>query len=164
LSLSNLSPFCIKVLFESRSLVHGRWPAFTCRKGAGEGVFNRLAYTWIGVIFLSVGFFLFFIFTYQLIGRAGASELSPFAEVPNHALGTRSMSWLLIMFVPVAGMVFDVVGKVYSNMFYPTQTQIHLELESQGKVLARKRRFEETGIRQRRRIDNPFGRASSYNV
>jgi hypothetical protein len=74
------------------------------------------------------------------------------------------MSWLLIMFVPVAGMVFDVVGKVYSNMFYPTQTQIHLELESQGKVLARKRRFEETGIRQRRRIDNPFGRASSYNV
>jgi hypothetical protein len=50
------------------------------------------------------------------------------------------MSWLLIIFVPIAGMLFDVVGKVYSNMFYPTQTQIHLEFESQGKVLARKRR------------------------
>jgi hypothetical protein len=73
------------------------------------------------------------------------------------------MSWLLIIFVPIAGMVFDVVGKVYSNMFYPTQTQIHLELESKSKILARRRRFEETGARQRRRVDNPFGRASSYS-
>ena len=113
---------------------------------------------------MSIGFYLFGIFIYQLIGRLGASELSSFTEAPNHALGTRSMSWLLIVFVPIAGMVFDVVGKVYSNMFYPTQTQIHLELESQGKVLARKRRFEETGIRQWRKIDNPFGRASGYNV
>jgi hypothetical protein len=24
-------------------------------------------------------------------------------------------------------MVLDVTGKVYSNMFYPTQTQIHVE-------------------------------------
>ncbi len=113
---------------------------------------------------MSIGFYLFGIFIYQLIGRLGASQLSAFTDVANHALGTRSMSWLLIIFVPIAGMVFDVVGKVYSNMFYPTQTQIHLELESQGKVLARKQRFEETGIRQRRRIDNPFGRASTYNV
>jgi hypothetical protein len=123
-----------------------------------------VAYTWVGAIFLSIGFYIFGIFIYQLIGRLGASELSSFTEAPNHALGTRTMSWLLIVFVPIAGMMFDVVGKVYSNMFYPTQTQIHLELESQGKVLARKRRFEETGIRQRRRIDNPFGRASGYNV
>jgi hypothetical protein len=123
-----------------------------------------VAYTWIGVLFMSIGFYIFAIFIYQLIGRLGASQLSAFTDVANHALGTRSMSWLLIIFVPIAGMVFDVVGKVYSNMFYPTQTQIHLELESQGKVLARKQRFEETGIRQRRRIDNPFGRASTYNV
>jgi hypothetical protein len=130
----------------------------------GEGFFNRVAYTWVGVIFLSIGFYLFGILIYQLIGRLGASEFSSFTEASNHALGTRTMSWLLIVFVPIAGIVFDIVGKVYSNMFYPTQTQIHLELESQGKVLARKRRFEETGIRQRRRIDNPFGRASAYNV
>ena len=27
-------------------------------------------------------------------------------------------------------MAFDVCWKVFSNMFYPTQTQIHVELES----------------------------------
>jgi hypothetical protein len=117
----------------------------------------------MGVFFLAIGMYFFFIFTYQLFGLFGASGFSGFTMVANHALGTRSMSWLIIVFVPIAGMVFDVVGKVYSNMFYPTQTQIHLELESQGKVLARRRRFEETGSRQRRRVDNPFGRASSYS-
>jgi len=30
--------------------------------------------------------------------------------------------------VPVAGMVFDVAFKVYANLFFPTQTQIHVEL------------------------------------
>jgi hypothetical protein len=136
--------------------------AFTCRKNKGEGVFNRLAYTWIGVIALSVGFYLFALATYQLVGRAGASSLSAFTSVTNHVLGTRSMSWLLIIFVPIAGMVFDVVGKVYSNMFYPTQTQIHLEAESQGKVLARQRRV--AALRRRTRQDNPSETASTSNV
>jgi hypothetical protein len=31
------------------------------------------------------------------------------------------------------GMVLDVVFKVFSNMYYPTQTQIHLEAEALGK-------------------------------
>lgn len=38
------------------------------------------------------------------------------------------MSWMLVLLVPVVGMVFDVTGKVYSNMFFPTQTQIHVEI------------------------------------
>jgi hypothetical protein len=72
------------------------------------------------------------------------------------------MSWLLIIFVPIAGMLFDVVGKVFSNMFYPTQTQIHLEAESQGKVLARQRRL--AALRRRTRQDNPSERESTSNV
>jgi hypothetical protein len=115
-----------------------------------------LPYTWIGVIVLSIGFFLFALATYQLVGRAGASSLSAFVNVTNHALGTRSMSWLLIIFVPIAGILFDVVGKVYSNMFYPTQTQIHLEAESQGKMLARQRRA--AALRRRTSQDNPSER------
>lgn len=35
---------------------------------------------------------------------------------------------MLILFVPIAGIVFDASAKVFSNLFYPTQTQIHLEL------------------------------------
>lgn len=38
------------------------------------------------------------------------------------------MSWMLVVLVPFMGMVFDVAGKVFSNMFFPTQTQIHVEI------------------------------------
>ncbi|GAX21711.1 phospholipid-transporting ATPase [Fistulifera solaris] len=121
--------FAYKVLFENKTLIHGRWPAFTLRKGVGEGFYSRLAYTWHGVIFLSIGFYFFGICTYQLVGRIGASDFSSYVYVPNHVFGTRSMSWMLVTFVPIIAIGFDVSGKVFSNMFYPTQTQIHLEIE-----------------------------------
>ena len=40
---------------------------------------------------------------------------------------------MLMFFVPVFAMVFDVTAKCFSNMFYPTQTQIHIELEAMEK-------------------------------
>lgn len=43
------------------------------------------------------------------------------------------MSWMLIILCPVVGMVLDVSGKVYSNMFFPTQNQIHVEIYCTGK-------------------------------
>lgn len=54
--------------------------------------------------------------------------LHDFVDVTLHVLHTRSMSLMLIFMVPIMGMVLDVTGKVYSNMFYPTQTQIHVEI------------------------------------
>lgn len=100
---------------------------------------SRLAYTWIGVSYLSIGFYFFGISVYQLIGRSGASGFSSFLMVVNHAFGTRSMSWMLMAFVPIFGMIFDVSFKVFSNMYYPTQTQIHVELESKEKKMNRRR-------------------------
>lgn len=35
-------------------------------------------------------------------------------------------------------MAFDVAGKVFSNFFYPSQTQIHIELEAKELGKARK--------------------------
>jgi hypothetical protein len=122
-----------KVLYESRSLVHGHWPAFTCRKGVGEGVPSRIAYTWVGVTYGSILFYLFAIGIYQIFGRSGPGSFGLFTDVTNHALGTKSLNWMLITFVPMMGMVLDVVFKVFSNMYYPTQTQIHLEAEALGK-------------------------------
>ena len=132
-----------KVLYETKSLIHGKWPAFTCRKGVGEGFFSRLAYTWVGVTYLSIGFYLLAIAIYQLCGRVFVSSLSSFVDVANHVLGTRSLSWMLIAFVPVFGMVFDVCLKVFSNMFYPTQTQIHMEIESKEIAAHRKQGKQE---------------------
>ena len=99
-----------------------------------------MAYTWIGVTYLSVGFYFFGIGVYQLIGRIGPGGFANFVDVTNHVLGTRSISWILIIFAPICGIIFDVCGKAFSNMFYPTQTQIHIEIESKQRIEARKRR------------------------
>ncbi len=32
------------------------------------------------------------------------------------------------MLTPTIAVIFDVTGKVYSNFYYPTQTQIHAEI------------------------------------
>jgi flagellar biosynthesis protein FlhB len=112
---------------------------------------SRLAYTWVAVCYLSIGFYLFAIGTYQLVGRSVIGELSWFTDVTNHVLFTRSLSWMLMFFVPIFSMIIDVVAKVFSNMFYPTQTQIHLEMESMAKMEGRQRRFAETGRYSRTR-------------
>lgn len=125
------------MLFESRSLVHGKWPAFTCRKGVGEGFFSRVAYTWVAVFWLSFVFYFFAIFMYSVTGRQRIGQFSSYASIAFQMTSTRSMSWMLIAFVPIMGIVFDVTGKVFSNMFFPTQTQIHLEIESHTKMQAR---------------------------
>jgi len=141
-----------KVLYESKSLLHGRWPAFTCKTGVKEGFFSRCAYTWQSITFGSIGFYLWAIALYQVMGRLFTSSLSSFVDVTNHVLGTRSMSWMLITFVPIFGMAFDVSIKVFSNMFYPTQTQIHLEVESKERGQRRLQRFEEKAMRNSRRV------------
>jgi hypothetical protein len=99
------------------------------------------------VSYLSIGFYFFGISVYQLLGRSGASaEFSSFLMVVNHVFGARSMSWMLLAFVPIFGMVFDVSLKVFSNLYYPTQTQIHVEMESKEKQIARRRARRRSGL------------------
>jgi hypothetical protein len=133
-----------QVMYESRSIVHGQWPAPVCRDVGrdGDGFLSRVAYSWVGITYLSIGFFLWAITMYSLVGYKGAGNFSDYADVAMHVMGTRSLSWLLIAFVPIMGMVFDVILKVFSNMYYPTQTQIHLEIEATLK------RDRKRGLRQ----------------
>ena len=141
----------LQVLFETRSMLHGKWPPFTFRKDVGEGFLSRLPYTYIGVVILSISFYFVCISLYQLVGLGGPSSFAGFTLTANHVLGTRSLTWILILFVPIICMMFDLCGKVFSNMLYPTQTQIHLELEAHGKMLA-KRRGLPTSEHGRRRM------------
>lgn len=134
--------------------MHGKWPAFTCRKGVGEGFLSRLAYTWIGVTYGSILFYFFGVGVYQLIGRSGASGFSSFLMVVNHAFGTRSMNWILIFFIPIIGMIFDVSLKVFANMYFPTQTQIHVEMESKEKRLAKQKTRQERKVNLQRNQAN----------
>jgi len=147
----------IQVLYESKALIHGRWPAFTCRKGVGEGFFSRVAYTWHGIAFFSIGFYLFAIGVYGALGHIGPSQFSSFTNVTGHVLTTRTLSWIIMVFIPIAGIAFDIIGKVFSNMFYPTQTQIHVELESKQKAKNEKRQLLRASSwqRQERTVEEP---------
>ena len=118
----------VQVIVESRSIIIGQWPACTCRESVGEGWLNRLAYTWIAHAYFSIGFYLFAIYVYMLLGRAGPSSFSPFVDTTLHVLHTRTLNWMVIIIVPITCIVIDVFLKVYSNLFFPTQTQIHFEI------------------------------------
>jgi magnesium-transporting ATPase (P-type) len=119
-----------KVLYESSTLIHGVWPAFTCRKNVGEGFFSRVAYTWVTVGWLSLGFYLWAITVYSQLGRMGPSGFSQFTLMTDHLLTTRTINYMILIFIPVFAILVDVCGKLFSNMFYPTQTQIHKEIEA----------------------------------
>jgi hypothetical protein len=66
--------------------------------------------------------------------------------VSNHVFNTRSITLLLLLLVPTAACVFDVVGKVFGNMYYPTQTQIHCEIQA-AEVAAENKRKRKKGAR-----------------
>lgn len=117
--------------------MHGQWPWCTFSKSKGEGFVSRCSYSWVGVSFLSILFFLLAISVYQLVGLIGANQFSDYVMTTNHVLATRSLSWVLILFVPIIGMAADVSMKTFANMFFPTQTQIHLETEAMAKMKAR---------------------------
>ena len=65
-----------------------------------------------------------------MIGRQGpeVGTFFSFVFVTEHVLNMRSITWMVSMLVPTIAVIFDVTGKVYSNMFYPTQTQVHAEI------------------------------------
>lgn len=157
-----------KVLYESRTIIVGKWPP--CWNAHKEGFANRVPYTWYGITYGSLYFhFLFFLPIYnvselweeiwtnfcneqQLLtspiplsqyiskttDRKDESGFFDFLGIYPHVMGTSSVNYISMTFIPIAGMAFDVCWKVFSNMFYPTQTQIHTEIEVQEMTKKRK--------------------------
>ena len=77
----------------------------------------------------------------QIIGeRGGPGEYFNMVGVTSHMFSTRTINWLALLFLPVSAIGFDVAGKALGNVLYPTQTQIHMEIES--KQVAEKKRAE----------------------
>ena len=75
----------LKVLYESGSIIHGKWPALLgcCKKGV-EGFWSRIAYTWHGIAFLCIGFNYFFIYLYQVSFDSGRCPLYFITNVSNN--------------------------------------------------------------------------------
>ena len=93
----------------------------------------------------------------QLIGaNTGPGEFSNFVSVPHHVMSRRSVNWVIMIIVPISAMALDLFGKVFSNMNYPTQTQIHIEIEAKERALAK----QNNSRRSRRSRDSENGEAS----
>eukprot|EP00531_Pseudo-nitzschia_arenysensis_P016673 CAMPEP_0116157348 /NCGR_PEP_ID=MMETSP0329-20121206/23298_1 /TAXON_ID=697910 /ORGANISM="Pseudo-nitzschia arenysensis, Strain B593" /LENGTH=1587 /DNA_ID=CAMNT_0003654453 /DNA_START=285 /DNA_END=5048 /DNA_ORIENTATION=+ len=124
-----------KQLYEARSIINGKFPAFTawCKK-TEEGYISRIPYTWYGILYGTIVAYALCMTFYNYFGAALGSNASTFFSmvwVPSHVFLTSATNYILILFIPIGAMVFDVAGKVFSNMFYPSQNQIHIELESE---------------------------------
>eukprot|EP00986_Skeletonema_menzelii_P004761 scaffold1665_cov149-Skeletonema_menzelii.AAC.11 len=132
----------LKALLETRSIINGEFPTFTCKKGKGEGWPNRMVsaahFTAVLCLPLSLAYNVS-LYNLQLIGRSGPSAFFPFVFVTEHLLNMRSITWVLSILTPTIAMIFDVTGKVYSNIFFPTQSQIHAEIEMQERKASRKK-------------------------
>eukprot|EP00584_Thalassiosira_punctigera_P026201 CAMPEP_0172579250 /NCGR_PEP_ID=MMETSP1067-20121228/139149_1 /TAXON_ID=265564 ORGANISM="Thalassiosira punctigera, Strain Tpunct2005C2" /NCGR_SAMPLE_ID=MMETSP1067 /ASSEMBLY_ACC=CAM_ASM_000444 /LENGTH=1732 /DNA_ID=CAMNT_0013371961 /DNA_START=42 /DNA_END=5240 /DNA_ORIENTATION=- len=120
----------IKALFETRSLIYGEFPTFTCTRGKGEGWGSRMGYTWVGVVWFCFIFYFFFLYIYQMIGWLGPQTGSffPFVGLTSHLMNMRSITWMVSILVPTIATILDVSGKVFGNMYFPTQGQIHAEI------------------------------------
>jgi len=127
LFLTLILTLSLKVLFISSSIINGVWPAFTCRKNVGEGFWSRVAYTWYANLWGSIIFTFVFLLIFQYLHIIPTFIV--YAGVTNHLLFMRSLTWMILIFVPVSALIFDVVLKVFSNMYYPTQLQIHQEIQ-----------------------------------
>ena len=128
----------IKVMYETRSIINGKWPTaflYCCDrnvKSKDGGFLSRIPYTWYAIIFGSIFFWFFCLFVYCEAPKYTGPEAGTFfvmVDVASHVFGTSSLTYLMVFFIPIAGIAIDVSVKVFSNMFYPSQTQIHRELE-----------------------------------
>jgi len=123
-----------KVLLESKSIINGEFPCCTCSNKNSEGWPNRLPYTWIGVVILAIAVFVGFEYLFQILGRYVSYKILPsFLSVVYHAWQTRLRSWMVIFLAPTFALVVDIFFKNFSNMFYPSQSQIHLEIFAKKK-------------------------------
>ena len=63
---AELAPFLphLQALLETRSLICGEFPTFTCKRDKGEGWKSRMAYTWVGISWFSILFYIWFLYMY----------------------------------------------------------------------------------------------------
>mmetsp|Transcript_48061 Transcript_48061/g.93881 ORF Transcript_48061/g.93881 Transcript_48061/m.93881 type:complete len:1668 (+) Transcript_48061:47-5050(+) len=113
-----------KLMFETGAFIHGKFPWFKCR--GKESWPSRFPWTGFGLIVMSFLFFLFFVYIYE-----HWYDLDPdyFHATPNY-LEYRTMTWMTILIVPITAALADFIPKFFSHQFFPSQTQIHQEIDA----------------------------------
>ena len=132
----------LKVLLETRAVVIAEFPTWTCRCGVGEGFPSRAAWTSLGIVVFLLLFWIALMFLYLYVGMTtDYLDWIQFANAPYHALGKNNRAWVVILFVPVAATLPNVVLKLFVNLYFPNRTQIHAEITTEED----RRRHREAG-------------------
>lgn len=122
-----------KVFYETRSVIHGEVLS-PCRQSSSAtslgtpSWLDYIPWTWFGTLVLSYGLWMMFVYLYSALARNSFDE-DQFNDVAYHVYNRSSIAWYIFGFVPIAAAICDVSAKLFSNLYYPTQTQIHLEME-----------------------------------
>jgi len=118
-----------KVLYESKTIVHGEFPWNNQ---------SKLPWTWFGVLVLSLGLWAFGAYCISLIGiTTGSPTFSDYIMTPTHTM-KRPFTWICVLFIPLAATVLDVALKAFANIYFPSQTQIHIEIGKRERAQLRK--------------------------
>jgi len=108
-----------KALYESKTIVHGEYP--------WNGP-SKLPWTWIGLFVLSIGLWAFGAYCISQVGiSTGNTQFTGFISAPIHVM-TRPATYVIFLVVPMAATGLDVMLKLFSNVYFPSQTQIHIEI------------------------------------
>ena len=75
---------------ETKSLIWGEWYTFTCRRGKGEGWWNRMGYTWVGITWFSIIFYIWFLYMYEV-------SIVTFVVIWHHYLHFISLIYIYIL-------------------------------------------------------------------
>jgi len=94
---------------------------------------DYIPWTWVGTIIFSYAFWTLFVYIYSVIARDYFDE-EQFNDVAEHVYETSSLAWYIFWLVPIAACIVDVSGKLFSNFYFPSQSQIHLEMEVLNKA------------------------------
>jgi len=124
-----------KVLYERRSIIHGDGK-FYIKSVPPEKWYDRYPWTWIGIIFLSYGFWTVCVYCFGIIGRSNDNfaSYSRFNDTSIHAYNRSSIAWIIYFLAPITACLSDVTLKLFAHIYFPSQTQIHTEIEKKENI------------------------------
>ena len=133
----------LKVMIETRSYINGQ---------CYGGFYDRLPYTWLGIVVFSLGLWAFFLGIYQLLFFKSMPHVPGFfVWVSQHTFVYRPWIYLFAIVVPTACILVDIIVKTVAFWYFPSQTQIYGEISKiqtqrdikEGKIADRRPSKEE---------------------
>jgi len=117
-------------MFETNSIIVGNLFTTRAEKRSTSIIdkwYDKFGWTLFGVIILSYGFWMFACYTYSYVARWSFAK-DMFNDVALHTFNRASIAWLVFFLIPIATCICDVTAKLFASMYFPSQTQIHMEI------------------------------------